>query len=378
MTPSDDNRTNRALHACFVGGPAVRLWHVAPTERVRRQLARFRIGVTDQPPADAGSVLLIRSDAVVDDRALDALAGAPGTALVLPDGRLVALCSWSGQALPLIENFAAGAFTVPPGFVARTAVELAGSHNQQLRKREAAYAALVTTTEAPVIERQLFDASYKGVTDVVTKYLWPEIAFRCVRLCARFGISPNQVTLLSLVASIAAAWLFIGGWFWSGLLCAWVMALLDTIDGKLARVTATSSKWGNVFDHGIDLVAPPIWWIAWWCGLAAGMPGSSTTMLALVIVGHLAGKLVEQAFISTFGLKIHVWEKFDSTFRLFTARRNPNVVILTVGLLVAGPGMAFIAMMVWLWLSLAVHAARYLQALVARMRGSDIRSWLED
>jgi len=334
--------------------------------------------VTDHPPADAGPVLLIRTDAVIDDRAISALSENPGTALVLADGRLVALCAGANRALTLIETFAGGNFAVPEGFIARTPLELAGSHNQQLRKREEAYAALVTSADAPRIERQLFDASYKGVTDVVTKYLWPEPAFRCVRICARYGISPNQVTMLSLVASIGAAWAFASSWFWTGLLCAWVMALLDTIDGKLARVTATSSKWGNVFDHGIDLIAPPVWWVAWWIGLEAGMPGSSTTMLALVVGGHIAGKLVEQAFISTFGLKIHVWEKFDSTFRLYTARRNPNVVILTIGLLLAGPGIAYVAMMIWLWLSLAIHVGRYFQALAQRRDGTVIRSWLED
>lgn len=378
MTSPDDNRTNRARHACFVGETTVRLWHVSPAERLRRQLDRLRIGVTVHPPADAGPVLLIREDAVIDDRAITALAANPGTALVLADGRLVAVCAGSHRALQLMETFAAGDFEVPEGFLARTAVELAGSHNQQLRKREDAYAAIVTPANAPRIERQLFDASYKGVTDIVTKYLWPEPAFRCVRLCARYGITPNQVTMLSLVASILAAIAFATGWFWSGLVCAWVMALLDTIDGKLARVTATSSKWGNVFDHGIDLIAPPVWWLAWWLGLEPGMPGASVTVLAWVLGGHIAGKLVEQAFISTFGLKIHVWEKFDSTFRLITARRNPNVVILTVGLLLAGPGIAYLALLAWIWLSLAIHVFRYVQALFERWSGTDIRSWLED
>ena len=32
------------------------------------------------------------------------------------------------------------------------------------------------------------------------------------------------------------------------------MTFLDTVDGKLARCTIASSKLGNIFDHGIDLV----------------------------------------------------------------------------------------------------------------------------
>ena len=45
--------------------------------------------------------------------------------------------------------------------------------------------------------------------------------------------------------------------------------VLDTVDGKLARCTITSSKIGEAIDHGIDLVHPPFWWWAWGVGLHA-------------------------------------------------------------------------------------------------------------
>ena len=70
------------------------------------------------------------------------------------------------------------------------------------------------------------------------------------------------------------------------------MALLDTVDGKLARVTLTSSKWGNVFDHGIDLVAPPVWWLRLvaWPGCTTPIPWIAWSVW-VVLGGHLAGKL---------------------------------------------------------------------------------------
>ena len=63
------------------------------------------------------------------------------------------------------------------------------------------------------------------------------------------------------------------GW---GVLSGFIFMVLDTVDGKLARCTGASSKWGNVFDHGIDLIHPPFWWWAWEHGLAAyGRPLSA-------------------------------------------------------------------------------------------------------
>ena len=71
---------------------------------------------------------------------------------------------------------------------------------------------------------------------------------------------------------ILAGFLFSYGYFALGLALGWVMTFLDTVDGKLARVTVTSSKWGNIFDHGIDLIHPPIWYVAWGIGLLSFAP----------------------------------------------------------------------------------------------------------
>jgi hypothetical protein len=39
-------------------------------------------------------------------------------------------------------------------------------------------------------------------------------------------------------------------------------------------------------------------------------------------------------FMWRFGMHIHVWRRIDSQFRLVTARRNPNMVILVAALAV--------------------------------------------
>ncbi len=51
----------------------------------------------------------------------------------------------------------------------------------------------------------------------------------------------------------------------------WLMTFLDTVDGKLARVTVTSSRLGDVLDHGLDIIHPPLWYIAWGVGLTTAI-----------------------------------------------------------------------------------------------------------
>src|SRR3546814_2373028 len=102
------------------------------------------------------------------------------------------------------------------------------------------------------------------------------------------------------------------------------MTCLGTVDGKLARVTLTSSPIGNVFDHGIDLVHPPFWWWAWIVGLAhAGFDlPASDLVLGAIVGGYILQRIEEGIFIRCFKIQMHIWRPFDSRFRLITARRK--------------------------------------------------------
>jgi phosphatidylglycerophosphate synthase len=159
-----------------------------------------------------------------------------------------------------------------------------------------------------------------------------------------------------------------------------VFMVLDTVDGKLARCTGSSSKWGNVFDHGIDLIHPPFWWWAWAHGLAAYgralEPVYGTMVLTAIVLGYVAQRLIEGIFMRRFGMHIHVWKPVDSQFRLITARRNPNMVILVGALLFGRPDVGLELVALWTIVSLIFHAVRLAQANSARDRGERVQSWL--
>jgi phosphatidylglycerophosphate synthase len=235
---------------------------------------------------------------------------------------------------------------------------------------------------AIAIERRMFDGAYKGVTDFVTKRVWPWPAFHVTRLCARLGISPNLVTAVSLVFVLAAMALFWRGQFAAGLACAWAMCFLDTVDGKLARVTLRSTPFGNVFDHGIDLIHPPFWYWAWYEGLLAtaweDTGGVMRLAFILIIMGYVGGRLQEGLFTLLFGIEIHIWRPLDSRFREITARRNPNLFILTVAVLLGRPDQGFIAVAFWSAFCFLFHTIRILQAALAKAMGHTPVSWLSE
>jgi phosphatidylglycerophosphate synthase len=186
-----------------------------------------------------------------------------------------------------------------------------------------------------------------------------------------------MVTSVSLVLTLLATWLFWHGHYGTGLIAAWLMAFLDSVDGKLARVTLTYTKFGDLFDHLIDLIHPPFWWWAWIAGLAAVQLPLSWGTLALIIIvaGYVLQRVEEGLFISLFKMDMHVWQRFDSRFRLVTARRNPNLAILTLATLAGRPDWGIAIVAIWVAVCLIVHAVRIAQAAHAQRRGP-LKSWL--
>jgi hypothetical protein len=145
-------------------------------------------------------------------------------------------------------------------------------------------------------------------------------------------------------------------------------------------VTGASSKWGELFDHGVDLVHPPFWYWAWEHGLAAYgralEPVFSIMVLWAIIGGYVAQRIIEGIFIRRFGIHIHVWRRIDSRFRLITARRNPNMIILVAALLFGRPDLGLELVAWWTIASLFFHAVQLAQAREATARGQRIISWL--
>jgi phosphatidylglycerophosphate synthase len=361
------------------GGSRVEIWGLAAEERARRSLERagcspVSIVESNAPPElpHEASLLVFRGDVVADERLVSALAARPDTVLATSDLGPVAGHVPRERAEDLVRLLRSDAPHAGLADVQRVdAAELAPAYVAKLRKWQPAFVYPARPERVREIESRLFTASYKGATDLVTKWIWPRPAAAVTRVCARAGIHPNGVTLASWFLAIAAMVLFAKGNFGSGLVAAWLMTFLDTVDGKLARVTLTSSRIGDVLDHGLDLVHPPFWYLAWGIGLPHGIDAATV----VVVAGYLAGRLLEGAFLAAFGMETHSWRPIDSLFRTITARRNPNLILLTVGTLGGRPDLGMWMVALWTAISLSFHAVRLLQAFALRRRGETITAW---
>jgi len=361
-----------------VGDNPARAFGMSAEDRARALAAKA--GLQSAEAAEPGRATLYADlDWAWDPEWVAALAKTPGEMLTKDGHPVLAHIPVGTDASPLLAAMQSGE-RYERGDLKAIDAETADFSYQNLRKRDRPFVMRLDAANADAVERAAYDASYKGVTDVLTLYLWRKPAFYLTRWAAEAGLSPNTVTAVGAALCIAAFFLFYSGWYWTGIAAGFAFMVLDTVDGKLARCTGQSSHWGNIFDHGVDLIHPPFWWWAWAEGLDAyGRPFERVYELLVVgaiVAGYVAQRVIEGIFVRRYGMHIHVWRPIDSRFRLITARRNPNMVILVVALLFGRPDVGIELVALWTILSLIFHAVRLAQANARRDRGQPVVSWL--
>ncbi|MEQ8663492.1 MAG: CDP-alcohol phosphatidyltransferase family protein [Gammaproteobacteria bacterium] len=367
--------------ACILGSSDITLWGLDSRTRIARQLATCGITRVVEHPEDAGDaecVLLIDARYLFEVRTFAALLARPATLLISPrDGGIAAALAPRAELAAYVACMTAAA--APPSRAQRLTPDGLEAYDRELRKSAPPLLEPLSLARRQALESLLYGNAYKGVTDLVTKWWWPRPARRIVGWCANADITPNMVTLSGLALVVLASVLFYQGHFLGGLVCGWIMTLLDTVDGKLARVTVLSSRVGHWLDHGMDIIHPPFWYVLWGLGLGldavAGIP--LATLHWAIVGGYLGGRLVEALFHALGHCGLFAWRPFDAYFRLITARRNPCLLILTPAALLGRPDLGLLGVAAWTTLTTAVLAARLGQAALVRLGGPPLDSWLK-
>ena len=345
----------------IVGDCDQRLFGMSPADRLSRQTPKL-----------CELHLVAHASAVLSDDTVAWLVNHPGTVIASNDGRPLAAAVCATQieaARKTIEG--------KKGLTVTKVDAIGPVYVKKLRRTVTPLALALDEQPRPVVERKLFSSVYKGVTDVVTKYAWPEPALWLTRAAAALGLSPNAVTMLGLVLTFVAGWQFYVGNLGIGMLAAWLMTLLDTVDGKLARVTVTSTWLGNQLDHGNDLIHPPLWWYCLAHGVTLVDPGYPWTWVScwVILATYVIGRVLERGFKKQFKINPFMWKQFDSRFRMIVSRRNIILLVMTIGLVAGLPAQAFAVCAIWSVISVLIQGGRYAQA-VAHSRREPIHAWL--
>ena len=379
------------IYALVSENSPVRLWGLDSKQRLQRQLKEISkensgefsdiqwLSNADEAPG-RGRVLLLNGSFLFENRTLKGILDRTNSILQYTDNSVAAAFVDVDRMADVLDYMEGRQQSSPEGLqlVQTSNME---AFDENLRRSTEPLLEPVNAERKTELESRLYGNAYRGITDLVTKFVWPKPAKHAVHLCANMHISPNMVTSLGLLLVIAACYLFLNGFYGWGLLAGWIMTFLDTVDGKLARVTIQSSKFGHLFDHLIDLFHPPFWYIYWGMSLIDFQPvlGQGLgQMYWIIIIAYVAGRVVEGLFPLLGNCSIFTWRPFDAWFRLVTARRNPCMILLTLSFLVGKPEWGFISVTFWSALTTIVLILRLLQAFIVRLTKGPLTSWLSE
>lgn len=366
--------------AAIIDGPPDLLQALPPDLRAENVVAVASTGTLGQRLAqalrtDAGgqALLAVAADVVVDQRLYGELRRRRGNWLATDESGAAAMVRLEADA-PLDAIEEAGDW---PTLVA--ALEAEGT-THRLRQEDFPAHIAVLRRDLPFwlrrldgeaaraeLERFMFRASYKGSTDFFTKYVYPPLVWAAVRPLARWRVHPNTVTAVSIVLTFAAVPLFAMGWWLAGLLCAYGMSVLDSVDGKLARLTFSDSALGNLLDHGLDIVHPPLWYLGWALGLAglglwppldAALAAPEVQAALVMVAFYVLDRLVLAVYKARFGRGLHAHAPVDGLVRTVISRRNINLPLFTAGLVLGLGWETFQFIVAWQVATVLWHAGR--------------------
>lgn len=178
-----------------------------------------------------------------------------------------------------------------------------------------------------------------------------------VRLLASTRVTPNQVTLATLVLAVLVGWLFWHGQLALGLALALVVGVLDGVDGKLARLKLATSKLGEL-EHVGDFLYENLWYLA----LARGFAVTGGPLFwragALLVCCDLIDNLAYGTVSARTGRLLDELSPFDAAFRRIGGRRNVYVWIILLAACLRRASLGFVTASVWAAVTAAVHVSR--------------------
>ena len=320
----------------------------------RGLIAALTIAV-DRLPAE---FLAISADRLVDPRVLGALVRRSTSTFASADGVGVEPVAWvrADDLRRLGSALTTRADRLPLATLDLYVPELRGEVTPYVLKAESAeerrnaWSVLLTHVQKQSLDLpgRYFDTPFENVL---------------VRRLAPTTITPNQVTLLTLVVAGGVALLFLHGWLRLGVVLALVVGVLDGVDGKLARLKLATSKLGEL-EHVGDFFYENAWYLA----LAAHFHASQQTALfwyagwALVLC-DLADSLLYLVVRRRTGKMLDELTAFDRRFRAVAGRRNVYVMIFVGGFFSGQAAPAFAGAVLWAAVTVGVHGARAAQVL---------------
>lgn len=124
------------------------------------------------------------------------------------------------------------------------------------------------------------------------------------RALVQAGLNPNLMTVVGTAGAIVCALVFIpSGMLLAGTFTVWAFAMLDLLDGAMARARGYGTPFGATLDATCDRLVDGVLFgsIAWWCFVVAHDLRAAAAALISLVLGQVISYIKARAEAS--GLK---------------------------------------------------------------------------
>jgi len=166
----------------------------------------------------------------------------------------------------------------------------------------------------------------------LVRYIEPIATVFC-----RAGITPNQISLLSLFAGVLCAVCYCYQMFILGSLLLFVSAVLDLVDGSVARRTERETRFGAVFDWIADkyvdalvILGVGISGIAILTRFLDLPPVSDSAIVAVAIIGSLMNTFIKPVVYAETGYKDRIGGKIEDPLEGVGFFGRPETILVLI------------------------------------------------
>ena len=223
-------------------------------------------------------------------------------------------------------------------------------------------------------KRILVRGAEKRTLDVLAWYFNRPIENWITYHIADFPITPNLMSLLTFIVAFFVTFLLLSGWLLPAALLAFVVNVMDGLDGKLARVKGMATKLGQL-EHSLDLLYEQSWYIAlsWATYRQDGEPLALALGFAAILFDSFA-RHVSMQFKQVMRISLADYAPFDRRFRRFDGRRNIYTIYILLGALLGLPHYALVAIGLHAFITGVVYFLRAANHLHNADRGFSVRN----
>jgi len=174
----------------------------------------------------------------------------------------------------------------------------------------------------------------------------------------RAGVTPNLMSALGGVgSSLSALLLFGSGHFLAGAILTTLFVLFDLLDGTMARISGSTSRWGALLDSTLDRIsdASILGAMAYW--FSRTHDRNVPLILTVLILGSLISYIKARA------------EALDIECNGGIAERTERLIIILLTAGLGGLGVPYI-FAIGLWVLMALSVVTIFQRMLIVYQGS--------